>query len=300
MSALLAQAISHIKAGQAARGRELLAGYLQDHPKDENAWLLMSRCVTNLEQQKQCFERVLRINPQNALALEGLKRIAQYGHSGRRAASERPGSTPKRVLDSRVVIVAICATAVLLCIGALVGFQMMRASSPFVAVPSQSPEESYARSMEPVLAKVYAWMNGPVAQYDLALASPYGHGAAGETSNEATLFLVSINGDFAMGGSVSERQVTMNGLLENLGPSLSAISADGFDVVSDLGGIDAPGAIRVAHEQATACVHYKVDAANSIIKWLSEGTAAPALGDDKCSLMAVALDRIASYVRANK
>jgi hypothetical protein len=71
----LEQAYSYINAGDIETAKQLLAQILKQNPNDENAWLWMSRCVTTTEQKRYCFDRVLKINPQNQGAIEGLKRL---------------------------------------------------------------------------------------------------------------------------------------------------------------------------------------------------------------------------------
>lgn len=72
MSIMLEQAVAHIRAGEIEKARPLLIEVLKQNPGDENAWLLMSRCVTEIEQKRYCFEKVLRLNPQNQYAIRSL------------------------------------------------------------------------------------------------------------------------------------------------------------------------------------------------------------------------------------
>lgn len=73
MATPLEQAVAHIQAGELDKGKQLLAQVLKQNPGDANAWLLLARCVTDIEQQKYCFERVLKINPRNQYAIDGLR-----------------------------------------------------------------------------------------------------------------------------------------------------------------------------------------------------------------------------------
>ena len=75
MATLLEQAAAYIKAGDTENGKKLLLDVLKQNPRDENAWLWMSKCVTSKEQKRDCFQRVLQINPNNQFAQEGLKRL---------------------------------------------------------------------------------------------------------------------------------------------------------------------------------------------------------------------------------
>ena len=73
----LKQAVAYIKSGDIEKGRQLLVEIIKQNPRDENAWLWMSKCVKTSEQRRDCFERVLKINPQNPHAIKGLSRIKQ-------------------------------------------------------------------------------------------------------------------------------------------------------------------------------------------------------------------------------
>jgi ferric-dicitrate binding protein FerR (iron transport regulator) len=72
MTTMLEQAVAHIRAGEIEKARPLLIEVLKQNPRDENAWLWMSRCVTETEQKRYCFEKVLKLNPQNQHAIRSL------------------------------------------------------------------------------------------------------------------------------------------------------------------------------------------------------------------------------------
>ena len=75
MATSLEQAVAHIQAGELEQGKILLAGLLKQNPRDENAWLWLALCVTDPEQERYCFDRVLKLNPQNQTAIAGLRRL---------------------------------------------------------------------------------------------------------------------------------------------------------------------------------------------------------------------------------
>jgi hypothetical protein len=75
MATSLEQAVAHIQAGELEKGKQILAQVLKQNPRDESAWLWLALSVTDVEQERYCFERVLKINPQNQHAIEGLRRL---------------------------------------------------------------------------------------------------------------------------------------------------------------------------------------------------------------------------------
>lgn len=80
--ALLGQAVEAIKAGATEEGRELLIEVLERDENNQSAWLWMTRCVTDPEVKRECFERVLSINPDNQYAVRGLKRLGAAPKAG--------------------------------------------------------------------------------------------------------------------------------------------------------------------------------------------------------------------------
>ena len=71
----LEQAVALISAGNRAVARTILIEVLKQNPRDDYAWLCMTLCVTEVEQKRYCFQKVLKINPQNQHAIAGLARL---------------------------------------------------------------------------------------------------------------------------------------------------------------------------------------------------------------------------------
>jgi len=142
MATILEQAASCIKAGDLENGKKLLVQVLQQNPSDENAWLWMSRCVPAVEQKKECFQRVLNINPYNPYAIEGLRRldIAQNNSTLDEVLgpikndTKSKKNTQKR--RSNFLVIAIISFVVL-CLGAtgIIGFYYWTNKSFPTALP---------------------------------------------------------------------------------------------------------------------------------------------------------------------
>ncbi len=73
MAMSLELAITAIRSGRKAEGRQLLNLLIQQNPNNEMAWLWMSSVVENDEQRARCLYHVLAIDPDNAVARQGLK-----------------------------------------------------------------------------------------------------------------------------------------------------------------------------------------------------------------------------------
>lgn len=66
------EAVQTLKAGQREKARELLRQVLLENPNHARAWLWMSGLVEKREQQKECLERALELEPGCEPAIKGL------------------------------------------------------------------------------------------------------------------------------------------------------------------------------------------------------------------------------------
>jgi hypothetical protein len=72
---LLRNGVAALKAGRRAEAYALLLELIEQDEANEMAWLWMARCVVDRDAKRKCFERALRINPDNQRAVQGLKRL---------------------------------------------------------------------------------------------------------------------------------------------------------------------------------------------------------------------------------
>jgi len=111
----LEQAVAHIRAGNIAEARTILIEVLKQNPRDDYAWLCMTLCVPEVEQKRYCFQKVLKINPQNQHAIAGLARL-----NNPVVPSTQPQviqqSIKKEVLRVSILILAIVFTGLALVI----------------------------------------------------------------------------------------------------------------------------------------------------------------------------------------
>jgi hypothetical protein len=71
----LTTATQLVKNGRLEQAKEVLTKYLMQNPASEQGWLLMSFVLSDAAQQKDCLERVLRINPNNTVAQSRLAHL---------------------------------------------------------------------------------------------------------------------------------------------------------------------------------------------------------------------------------
>jgi hypothetical protein len=71
----LTAATQMVKNGRLDQARETLMQYLMKNPSSEQAWLLMSYVLPDPAKQKDCLERVLKINPNNTVAQSKLAHL---------------------------------------------------------------------------------------------------------------------------------------------------------------------------------------------------------------------------------
>jgi hypothetical protein len=73
--ATIEDAIAAIKSGNRAEGREIIAELLKADRNNEQAWLWLTQTDITLEQKIKSLQHVLKINPDNEIAKEGLQKL---------------------------------------------------------------------------------------------------------------------------------------------------------------------------------------------------------------------------------
>jgi ferric-dicitrate binding protein FerR (iron transport regulator) len=132
MPTMFEQAIAHIKAGEIENARPLLIEVLKQNPADENAWLWMTKCVTETEQKRYCFERVLKINPQNQYAIRELRHLTRPVSPPTQPKTSQPEPVqpvqpvPKRGLGDVILTFATFAISVFLILLCLYAWWLSR------------------------------------------------------------------------------------------------------------------------------------------------------------------------------
>lgn len=75
MSDRINQAIQLIKSGNKQEAFSILQEVIQDEPRNETAWLLLSVCVESVLQKRHFLQKVLEINPTNLNAINELQKL---------------------------------------------------------------------------------------------------------------------------------------------------------------------------------------------------------------------------------
>jgi tetratricopeptide (TPR) repeat protein len=75
---LLQQGIAAAKSGSKDNAREILMRVVEQDEHNEKGWLWLSGVVESLEDRRICLENVLELNPENALALQGLRWLDEH------------------------------------------------------------------------------------------------------------------------------------------------------------------------------------------------------------------------------
>jgi hypothetical protein len=72
MSDKIEQALEAYRKGDKKQCLQIVGPYLKANPQSERGWLIAAECIDDTDKKRQCYRRVLRINPDNKLAIEEL------------------------------------------------------------------------------------------------------------------------------------------------------------------------------------------------------------------------------------
>jgi hypothetical protein len=75
---VLQNAIQLFKAGHKAEATQTLKQIILNDPQNEAAWLWLSACLDNPNYKCLCFQRALKINPDNAQAKEAMEQLTAW------------------------------------------------------------------------------------------------------------------------------------------------------------------------------------------------------------------------------
>lgn len=94
VNTLTQQGIAAYKAGKKADAQRLLRQALQQDANDIPAWLCLAGAVDNAADQAYCFQMVLRLDPNNAIARNGMAKVEQDQQRAAREAAGLPEVEP--------------------------------------------------------------------------------------------------------------------------------------------------------------------------------------------------------------
>lgn len=75
VEAVIEQGIAALRAGQAIHARQLLVQAVRSEPANERAWLWLAGAVATEAERKYCLHQVLKLNPDNPHAQQGIARL---------------------------------------------------------------------------------------------------------------------------------------------------------------------------------------------------------------------------------
>jgi tetratricopeptide (TPR) repeat protein len=102
-------AIAAFKFGDKSSARQILSDLIKNDPKNENAWLWLSACLTDTPQKVYCLKKALEINPSNQNAQKALSQLQpKLEPSFEDLISEPPQTTPPLGSIANVSTVLIC------------------------------------------------------------------------------------------------------------------------------------------------------------------------------------------------
>lgn len=104
---LIREAADKARAGDREAARELLETVLEQDDQDVNAWLLLARLTTNIDEKRLALETILQIDPDNEKARQLLERLD--GGDGKRKNEEQLiVGVPQQQL--RLIVLGIAGT----------------------------------------------------------------------------------------------------------------------------------------------------------------------------------------------
>ena len=86
---LLKQADYTFQRGNRELAKKHLSDLLTQYPNEESAWMLLARVVEEKERKIECYEHVVRINPNNNEAKLGIVRLQSLDKTPRCALDPR-------------------------------------------------------------------------------------------------------------------------------------------------------------------------------------------------------------------
>lgn len=92
----LAAGIAAAKGRQIEPARRLLRAITDRHPEDERGWLWLATVARDQDEQRQCLERVLDINPNHPRAHLWWRQLASGALAATRACQARRAAAPDR------------------------------------------------------------------------------------------------------------------------------------------------------------------------------------------------------------
>ncbi len=125
-SMILKYATKAIQAGNIDTGKRLLDDILQGDPQNEQAWLWLALITNEPTKRHKYLKRVLKINPNNKRARQGLSQLSQNRNLAftTNTKDKPPSTSPFKNLGqitvARIALFSTIIVAVIGCVGAII------------------------------------------------------------------------------------------------------------------------------------------------------------------------------------
>lgn len=162
------QAITAIKSGDKATGKQLLIEAIKADQRNETAWLWMTQCVGTDEERLKCLQNVLRINPNNETAKRGLTALQQ-----KPVSPPKPAESPKAELQAKEQTEHQATKQCLHCGETITAEAKFCPSCGGKQEIGQHPNEPSKLAVKPVKLKVEEPLSKPVEEIDLKKVNAY-------------------------------------------------------------------------------------------------------------------------------
>lgn len=154
--------IEAVRRGDKVAAQLLLRQVIAAEPTNELAWMWLASAVESLTERRECLERALAINPNNARAQEALRRLSGGQQPARPVEPTRTAAPPQRQIDRaalapeqtgggpRLATLILVAVAALAIVAALIfGLVFFQQANPLAPPTEVNPEIAFAPTATP-------------------------------------------------------------------------------------------------------------------------------------------------------
>ncbi len=143
---LLKQADYNFQRGNRELAKKYLSELISSHPREESAWLLLARIEEDKERKIECYQRALKINPNNTEAKISLARIQTPNQTIPRRVILETSSSGQASKPIKNILRSVIVTIVIL----------LGLGTTTYAIAKNNPESSMAKLIIPATPTPFA------------------------------------------------------------------------------------------------------------------------------------------------